>query len=196
MIAKKQLTFNRLGALILIAVALAALILSLRPAAAGNKGDEAKVQLRDANGVVVGEAKFEQQRNGVEVQVKVHGLLAGFHGFHIHTVGACIGPDFVSAGGHFNPAGVNHAHHAGDMPVLLVNADGTGEARLTTASFQVSQLFDADGSALIIHAGPDNFANIPSRYKLDNGAAGPDATTLATGDSGARTACGVIQHDD
>jgi Cu-Zn family superoxide dismutase len=78
------------------------------------------------------------------------------------------------------------------MPVLQVNPDGTGEARFTIASFQVSQLFDADGSALIVHAAADNYANIPQRYS----ATGPDATTLATGDSGGRVACGVIQHDD
>ena len=52
--------------------------------------------------------------------------------------------------------------------------------------------FDADGSAVILHAGPDNFANIPVRYAPN----GPDATTLATGDSGARTACGTVEHDN
>jgi superoxide dismutase, Cu-Zn family len=189
----RHFSFNRLGMLVLVVAAMVAgLGLVQRPAAAGNKGDEAKVQLRNAAGVVLGDAKFEQERNGVEVRVKVHGLTPGFHGFHIHTIGSCVAADFTSAGGHFNPTGEPHAHHAGDMPVLLVNADGTGEARFTIASFQVSQLFDADGSALIVHAGADNYANIPQRYS----ATGPDATTLATGDSGARVACGAIQHDD
>jgi Cu-Zn family superoxide dismutase len=195
----RYFSFNRLGALALIVAAIAAAFgLLQQPAAAGNKGDEAKVQLRNAAGVVVGEAKFEQERNGVEVRVKVQGLTPGFHGFHIHTTGSCVAADFTSAGGHFNPANVQHGHHAGDMPVLQVNADGTGEARFTIASFQVGQLFDADGSALIVHAGPDNYANIPQRYlsTTANNAPGPDATTLGTGDSSARVACGVMQLDD
>src|SRR5690242_11798812 len=186
---RKRYLFNGLGALVLIlATIVAALSLLQRPAAAGNKSDEARAKLRTAARAIVGDVKCDQERNGVEVQVKVHGLAPGFHGFHIHTTGSCIAPDFTSAGGHFNPAGHNHPGHAGDMPVLLVNADGSGEANFTIASFQIAQLFDADGSAVIVHAGPDNYANIPTRYA----AAGPDATTLATGDSGARTVCGVI----
>jgi superoxide dismutase, Cu-Zn family len=192
MVAKKLFTFNRLGVLALIAAAIMALTISLRPVAAGNKGDEAEVQLRNAAGVVVGQVKFDQERDGVEVQVKVRGLAPGFHGFHIHTTGVCTPQDFVSAGGHFNPTNQAHSHHAGDMPMLLVNADGTAEARFKSASFKVAQLFDADGSALIIHGGADNYANIPTRYAPN----GPDATTLATGDAGGRVACGVVQHDD
>jgi Cu-Zn family superoxide dismutase len=189
----RHFSFNRLGMLVLVVAAMmAALVLLQQPAAAGNKGDEAKVQLRNAAGVVLGDAKFEQERDGVEVRVKVHGLTPGFHGFHIHTIGSCIAADFVSAGAHFNPTGAAHAHHAGDLPLLLVNPDGTGEARFTIASFQVGQLFDADGSALIIHADADNYANIPHRYL----GTGPDDMTLKTGDSGARVACGAIQHDD
>jgi Cu-Zn family superoxide dismutase len=187
----RHFSLNRLVMLALVAAAIvAALALLQQPVAAGNKSDEAKAQLRNAAGVVVGEAKFEQERNGVDVRVKVRGLTPGFHGFHIHTTGSCVAADFTSAGGHFNPTGETHGHHAGDMPVLQVNPDGTGEARFTIASFQISQLFDADGSALIIHGGPDNYANIPQRY-----VAAPDATTLATGDSGGRVVCGVIQPD-
>jgi Cu-Zn family superoxide dismutase len=189
----RQLSFNRLG---LIAVLVTAMLVVLgvlqQPAAAGTKDDEAKVYLRNAAGAVIGEAKFEQERNGVEVRIKVQGLTPGFHGFHIHTIGNCTPGDFTSAGGHYNPSGEGHGHHAGDLPLLLVNPDGRGEARFRIASFQVGQLFDADGSALIIHAGADNYANIPSRYA----ASGPDATTLATGDAGARVACGTVQLDD
>jgi superoxide dismutase, Cu-Zn family len=189
----RHFSLNRLVVLALVAAAIvAALAVLQRPAAAGNKGDEAKAQLRNAAGTVVGEVKFEQERNGVDVRVKVRGLTPGFHGFHIHTTGSCVAADFTSAGGHFNPTGETHGHHAGDMPILQVNPDGTGEVRFTIASFQVGQLFDADGSALIIHGGPDNFANIPQRYAPN----GLDTTTLGTGDSGARVACGVIQLDD
>jgi Cu-Zn family superoxide dismutase len=73
------------------------------------------------------------------------------------------------------------------MPVLLVNSDGTGEAGFKTDRFALKNLFDEDGSAIIVHALPDNYANIPERY----GAA--DQATLATGDSGDRIACGAIQ---
>ena len=188
----RHFSLNRLLMLALAAAAIVAALSVLRPAAAGNKGDEAKAQLRNAAGTVVGEVKFEQERNGVDVRVKVRGLTPGFHGFHIHTTGSCVAADFASAGGHYNPTGENHGHHAGDMPILQVNPDGTGEVRFTIASFQVGQLFDADGSALIIHAGADNYTNIPPRYAPN----GPDATTLGTGDSGSRVACGVVQLDD
>jgi Cu-Zn family superoxide dismutase len=76
------------------------------------------------------------------------------------------------------------------MPTLLVNADGTGDASFLTDRYTLNDLFDADGSAVIIHANPDNFANIPTdRYDPD-----PDTTTLGTGDAGPRLACGAIQR--
>ena len=78
--------------------------------------------------------------------------------------------------------------HSGDLPSLLVNQDGTGALEAATDRFDVDDLLAGSGTAVIVHAGPDNFANIPSRY-----APAPDATTLATGDAGARVACGVIQ---
>jgi Cu-Zn family superoxide dismutase len=71
---------------------------------------------------------------------------------------------------------------------LLVNADGTGTATFVTDRYAIVDLFDADGSAFIVHALADNYANIPTRYAPS----GPDATTLGTGDAGGRLACGVI----
>jgi len=149
----------------------------------------AQVSLRDAEHTRVGSAKLTQRGGEVLVSVTTRGLTPGFHGFHIHAVGVCEAP-FTSAGGHFNLPGNPHPAHSGDMPVLLINTDGTGEARFETDRFGISDLFDADGSAIIIHAGPDNYANIPARYA----ASGPDEMTLATGDSGARAACGVIRE--
>ena len=73
------------------------------------------------------------------------------------------------------------------MPVLLVNEDGTAEAQFASDRYRLAEVI---GRALIVHAGPDNYANIPTRYA----AGGPDATTLATGDAGARAACGVIER--
>ena len=83
---------------------------------------------------------------------------------------------------------INHPSHAADMPVLLVGADGTAQASVTTDRLKLTDVLDSDGGATIVHAAPDNYANIPSRYV----AGGPDAMTLATGDSGGRVACGVV----
>jgi Cu-Zn family superoxide dismutase len=149
----------------------------------------ARALFQDADGNPVGVARLTQVANHVRVWVAVHSLPPGFHGFHVHAVGQCTPPDFASAGGHFNPDGEAHPSHAGDMPVLLVDDDGTAAASFKTDRFRVAELFDADGSALIIHVNADNYANIPERYAPQ----GPDAATLATGDAGGRLACGVIQ---
>ena len=146
----------------------------------------AKAELRNAKGEKVGELTLTQEADGMKVAVEASNLPPGFHGFHIHAVGKCE-PPFTSAGGHFNPANQNHPNHAGDLPNLLVNADGKASAVLRTARFKVPDLFDSDGSALIIHADPDNHANIAARYRPD-----PDAATLGTGDAGGRIACGAM----
>jgi superoxide dismutase, Cu-Zn family len=166
--------------------------------ASGGDDDErserrtAATTLHDATGERVGVAFFRERHGEVAVTAAVWGLAPGFHGFHVHAVGECV-PPFMSAGGHFNPSGAHHPDHAGDMPSLLVNADGTGELHFATDRFSLDNLFDADGSALIVHAGRDNYANIPDRY-TSGGVPGPDDATLATGDAGDRAACGVIER--
>jgi Cu-Zn family superoxide dismutase len=151
-----------------------------------------KVDLVDANGADVGFVKLTKQGGKVIVRGEVEGLTPGFHGFHVHSVGQCVAP-FTSAGGHYNPGGTGHGSHAGDMPSLLVMDDGTAEAQFASDRFTIAELFDADGSAIIVHAGADNFANIPTRYQsTTEGVLGPDSATLATGDAGARVACGVV----
>jgi len=155
-------------------------------AGGGGEGKAARAVLRDADGHRVGLVHLTRSGAGVRVRVEVNGLSAGFHGFHVHATGVCT-PPFTSAGGHFNPGGAGHPNHAADMPVLLVNDDGTGEARFVSDRLRLS---DVVGRALIVHASPDNYANIPTRYS----ATGPDATTLATGDAGGRAACGVISR--
>jgi superoxide dismutase, Cu-Zn family len=150
----------------------------------------AKATIINAQGAKVGEAWLREERRGDDVWVmgNVRNLPPGFHGFHIHTVGQCV-PPFTSAGGHYNPGGGMHPNHAGDMSTLLVNADGTGTVALATDRFSISDLRDADGSAVMVHALPDNYANIPTdRYDPD-----PDAMTTSTGDAGGRIACGVIR---
>ena len=157
-------------------------------------GRRATAALRDANGERVGRAVFKERHGKVEVGAEVWRATPGFHGFHVRAVGLCE-PPFTSAGGHYNPAGVGHGDHAGDLPSLLVNEDGTGELEFETDRFSLGDLFDSDGSAVIVHAGRDNYANIPTRYRSDvTGVPGPDADTLATGDAGARAACGVVER--
>jgi Cu-Zn family superoxide dismutase len=168
-------------------------ILITRPGQA--QAGVAVATLQNTSGADVGWVRFEPDGDAVHVKVRADGLTAGFHGFHVHAAGICDGlVGFATAGGHYNPAGATHAHHAGDLPSLLVKQDGTAELDFRTDAFTVDQLLDADGSAVIVHAGPDNFGNIPSRYL--SGALltpGPDAATLATGDAGARAACGVVE---
>lgn len=148
----------------------------------------AEVKLYNTSGNQVGKARLTQRGSGnVAVHIRVQDLPPGFHGFHVHAVGECT-PPFTSAGGHFDLGQHNHRDHSGDFPVLLVNADGTASARFITDRFTIADLFDGDGSAIIIHANPDNYANIPTRYTSE-----PDAMTLATGDAGDRIVCGVIE---
>jgi superoxide dismutase, Cu-Zn family len=156
-------------------------------------GRKATAVLHDEEGQRVGVAVFRERHGKLTVSVAVSRLAPEFHGFHVHAVGECE-PPFTSAGGHYNPGGVSHGAHAGDLPSLLVNEDGTGQLQFTTDRFSVSDLFDADGSALIVHTGRDNYANIPSRYHSHTyDTFGPDTDTLATGDAGARAACGVVE---
>lgn len=151
----------------------------------------ARAALVDAAGETVGSVRFERRgkSRALRVTVSARKLSPGFHGFHVHTVGRCEAPGFMSAGAHLNPASAGHADHAGDMPPLLATRGGKAEARFTTDRFSIAQLRDADGSAVMVHALPDNGANIPTdRYDPD-----PDPITLATGDSGARIACGPVR---
>jgi Cu-Zn family superoxide dismutase len=157
----------------------------------------AQAILHTATGDQVAQATFTDMDGAVALSINAVDLPAGFHGLHVHANGACDAPDFTSAGPHFdNPRmpmgqGGMPQGHSGDLPSLLANQNGTGELQTQTDRFSVADLLAGAGTALIIHAGPDNFANIPTRY-----APAPDAMTLATGDSGARLACGVIQAAD
>ncbi len=96
-----------------------------------------RVQLKDAKANVVGTAMLSDVPGGVRVTLRVDGLKPGEHEFHIHAVGTCEPPDFMSAGPHFNPYGKHHGlanpagPHAGDFPNLEVGADGTGSLDTT-----------------------------------------------------------------
>lgn len=152
------------------------------------------VRMVNPEGNSMGTVVFRQLDNAVQVVARVRGLTPGFHGFHIHEVGLCEATDdsiFLSAGGHFDHLDDEgnkqpHGEHAGDLPMLLALQDGTAALSFTTDRFVMADLMDADGSAMIIHSGADNYANIPERY------GGPDEMTLAAGDAGSRVSCGVV----
>lgn len=98
-----------------------------------------------------------------------------------------------SAGGHYQAPGHTGDPESGDLTSLQVRKDGAALLVTTTDAFTKEDLVSGDGSAIVIHEGADNFANIPpDRYTQVNGAPGPDQTTMATGDAGKRVACGVI----
>ncbi|MET0523953.1 MAG: superoxide dismutase family protein [Nocardioides sp.] len=152
-----------------------------------------RVELLGVDGGAAGWVMLHEVRDKVVVSGLARGLTPGFHGFHIHTVGVCDRAGaFTSAGGHYNPTTLGHGDHAGDMPPLLVTADGQAYTSFATDRFSLDSLRDVDGSAVMVHALRDNLANIPSRYTA-GGVPGPDMTTLNTGDAGGRVACGVIE---
>ena len=165
--------------------------------------DSLSTQLIAPNGTKVATAKFEFNQGYVTITIETTGtgqLSPGFHGVHIHSVGKCeansVAPtggepgDFLSAGGHFMARG---EHASGDLTSLEVRKDGGALLETTTDGFTKADLLAGAGTSIVIHAGADNFGNIPAdRYNQVNGAAGPDQTTMMTGDSGKRVACGVI----
>jgi Cu-Zn family superoxide dismutase len=167
---------------------------------AGGGEGELTARLVDPAGKEVGTATFSDVEGGMRVSVKVEGLPPGFHGFHVHAIGACepnsanpadpsmIG-DFLSAGGHIGAGAADHGAHAGDLPSLYVDRAGAGSLTTVTDTLTRADLIDGDGSAVMVHAGRDNFANIPERYAP----AGPDVMTRNTGDSGGRIACGPVK---
>lgn len=143
--------------------------------------------LSRTNGVPAGTVQLLSNGSTVSLAVAVAGMSPGEHGFHLHTTGSCVAPDFKSAGGHLNPAGHTHGSlseggkHLGDMPNLTVGANGTGSADVDLegrAGLVLEQIFDADGTAVVIHAGPDDYRSDPA------------------GDAGPRIACGVLKRVD
>ena len=178
----------RLAALLIPAALLTVALGAGASGALGGGALRAEAALIDTAGNAVGWARFIEDATGtVHVNVHVQGLTPGLHGIHIHAIGTCtLGttPTFSSAGGHHNPLGHTHGllsptgPHAGDLPNLTVNEDGVGHldttTDLATQSAGTTSIFDADGSALVIHALVD------------------DQVTNATGNSGARIACGPI----
>lgn len=161
----------------------------------------ARATLVNAEGKKIGKIRFQAAgKSSLDVRVSVKGLAPGFHGFHVHDAGTCVAP-FATAGPHYNPTAQSHGAHAGDMPPLLVGKGGRAITEFRTTSLTFSGLIDAagNGNAVIVHAAPDNLANIPTTYHshipdASSTTFGPDASAKATGDSGARVACGVVRR--
>ncbi|WP_409305781.1 superoxide dismutase family protein [Peribacillus sp. SCS-155] len=158
----------------------------------------ATADMYDVQNNKVGTVAFIQDKDHVRIEASVKGLAPGHHGFHIHEKGICDpqSPDgaFMSAGGHFNPTQTVHSNHAGDMPSLYVNKDGTGTFTADFDRMTAQQIVDQK-LAVMIHENPDNFGNIPERYQA-GGKPGPDKDTLKTGDAGKRIACGIISREN
>lgn len=155
-------------------------------AASHTSGEEMTASVINSEGEEVGTATFTETAAGVVlIRAEVSGLEPGEHGFHIHETGECDpATNFESAGGHYAGEGspnhglVEGGPHAGDMPNVTVGEDGTLIVEVFNPRISLSgdtnPLADADGSALMIHSGADDYESQPS------------------GDAGGRVACGVI----
>ena len=147
-------------------------------------GATATARMHGVDGAEMGHVTIIQGPRGLLVQARLTGVPEGWHGFHIHETGSCE-PDFSAAGGHYNPMGIGHGvlheggHHPGDTVNVYAHADGTANADQYTVDATLgagaTTLFDADGSAIIVHEGPDSYGEAPG--------------------AGARIACGVIALD-
>ena len=171
---------------------------------AGGQTLTAELKLADGTPVATADIQFTGDYATVTVRTTAPGeLTPGFHGMHIHQVGKCeansVAPtggapaNFASAGGHFQVPGRSGHPASGDLTSLQVREDGSAMLVTTTDAFTAEELTSGAGTSIIIHEKADNFANIPpERYQQVNGDPPPDQATLATGDAGARVACGVI----
>ena len=134
-------------------------------------GASASAAMAAPDGASMGTVSLTQGPNGVLLSADLSGLSEGWHGFHVHSVGAC-SPDFSAAGGHliFGEKGHGYMHeggfHAGDMPNIYAHSDGTARANvfnvaISLASDADNSLFDEDGAAIIVHAMPDSYGQDP-----------------------------------
>jgi Cu-Zn family superoxide dismutase len=143
----------------------------------------AQATLRLSSGLPAGTAQVFAAGDQVSVTIAAAGLSQGVHGAHLHMVGSCEAPNFDSAGGHLNPDSRQHGTdnpagaHLGDLPNITVGSSGAGTVTATLSGSRdsvLARLFDADGTAIVVHASADDYRTDPS------------------GNSGGRIACGVL----
>jgi Cu-Zn family superoxide dismutase len=178
-----ELAVTRASILVLAALSFAFAAQAQTPSA----GYDANIKTPD--GATIGTATLTEGPSGVLVRIQLKGLTPGWHGMHFHEKGDCTDPKFMNSGGHLQMPGMKAPHGLlnpggpdfGDLPNLYVAADGTANTEvfaplvsLKGASGRVT-LLDADGSALVIHANPD------------------DQTSQPIGGAGPRVACAVIR---
>ncbi|HDL6774070.1 TPA: superoxide dismutase family protein [Yersinia enterocolitica] len=145
--------------------------------------------LPEGNGKALGTVTVSETPYGLLFTPNLTGLVAGIHGFHLHENPSCTpGPKdgkavpALTAGGHFDPQKTaahlgpyNDKGHLGDLPGLVVNADGTATYQVLAP--RLKSLSELKQHALMIHAGGDNYAD----------------HLMPLGGGGARMACGVIE---
>lgn len=174
--------FERSAAMpVIAALALAGCATSGTQSSPASWSSAGTATLRDAAGNVVGIADLLHRGEEWKLGLGVSGQTPGEHGIHLHMTGKCVAPDFASAGGHLNPAGKAHGSanpagmHLGDLPNIAVGADGTASTFIVLpAGTDPAVLFDGDGTAIVIHAKPDDYLTDPA------------------GNSGPRVACGML----
>lgn len=175
------------------------------PQAGAGGQPEARAELEDPTGKARGQVRLVEHPQGVLIRGELSGLPPGWHAIHVHETGKCE-PSFQAAGGHFNPTSVKHGlgedgMHAGDLPNIWAAGDGTAKFEMVTQQLSLGgrpavasgggastsgaasggraaapSLFDGDGAAIVVHAKADDYRTDPA------------------GDSGDRTACGVIER--
>ena len=122
-----------------------------------------------ANGQAAGKVTVTEAAKGIIIRVEAAGLSPGWHGVHVHGIGVCDSDkDFEGAGSHATHEGDVHgfmnanANHTGDLPNLWVHDDGTGQAEYYSTLLTVQAIQDNDGSAILIHADPDDYSGQPA----------------------------------
>jgi Cu-Zn family superoxide dismutase len=171
-----------------------AFILCLCCSAAANAGEIGEFAVATLTGctdpAVTGFAILHERPSAegvkvVDVGLTIVGLPDGKHGVHIHEVANCT--PCGAAGGHFDPGpngnsspDGNHPFHLGDLINVNVKSGvgilATTSTRVTLSAGPLS-VFDADGSAFIVHVNADTYC---------------PAGVVAGCAGGARAACGII----
>lgn len=170
--------------LAILGIAVLTLLANVGAEQRGAAAKTASAEIKNADGKTIGRAELRETPHGVLVRLGLNGAPAGVRALHIHETGRCDAPTFESAGAHYNPAGASHGFenlkgpHAGDLPNLHVPSAGNAEVEVLIDGISLAggqhNLLDDDGSALVLHEGPDDYSTDPA------------------GGAGKRLACGVI----